>query len=126
MQSSWLSSFSLSDNIIGYIIEGPYDDAMVQKIQREVWKKLEVYDKLNFYIEDTHNARFFPMAILKSIPFKLKTGNRFEKVAVVTDRKWLRYISNFENLIFRAEIRVFSGKRRLEAIHWISHQQEFL
>lgn len=116
-----LSSFSLADNIIGFIIDGPYDEIAVEKIQSEVNEKLIIYDKVNLYLEDTINADISFKAILKSLPFKLKTGNRFDKVAIVTDRKWLQIISNLEKLFFNAEIRIFSGEDRLEAIQWISH-----
>lgn len=116
-----LSSFTLADNIIGFIVDGPYDELAVEKIQLEVNEKLQVYDKVNLYLEDTINAEISLKAILKNLPFKLKTGNRFEKVAVVTDRKWLQAFSNFEKLFFNAEIRTFAGQDRLEAIQWISH-----
>lgn len=116
-----LSSFSLADNIIGFIIDGPYDEMAVEKIQSEVNEKLEVYEKVSLYIEDTVNADISLKAVLKNLPFKIRTGNRFERVAVVTDRKWLQVISNLEKLFFNAEIRIFSCENRLEAIHWISH-----
>lgn len=116
-----LSSFTLSDDIIGFIVDGPYDEEAAQIIQTEINEKLEIYDKVSFYIEDTVNAEISSKAILKSLPFKIKTGNRFEKVAVVTDRKWLKVVSNLEKLFFNAEIRVFSTQQRLEAIQWISH-----
>ncbi|HLT49720.1 MAG TPA: STAS/SEC14 domain-containing protein [Aequorivita sp.] len=119
--SPMLSSFSLADNIIGFIVDGPYDDLAVERIQKQVKEKLETFDKLNLYIEDTVNADISLKAVVKSVPFKLKTGNRFEKVAVVTDRKWLQVVSNLEKLFFSAEIRIFSGEQRLEAIQWISH-----
>ncbi|MDC8001837.1 STAS/SEC14 domain-containing protein [Aequorivita todarodis] len=116
-----LSSFTLADNIIGFIIDGPYDEHAIERIQTQVKERLEVFDKLNLYIEDTVNADISLKAVVKSIPFKLKTGNRFERVAVVTDRKWLQIISNLEKLFFNAEIRIFSVQQRLEAIQWISH-----
>ncbi|OAD91682.1 hypothetical protein A7A78_11665 [Aequorivita soesokkakensis] len=116
-----LSTFSLADNIIGFIVDGPYDEHAVEKIQSEVNEKLEVYEKVSLYIEDTVNADISLKAILKSLPFKIKTGNRFERVAVVTDRKWLQVISNLEKLFFNAELRLFSSQQRLEAIQWISH-----
>ncbi|MCB0464776.1 MAG: STAS/SEC14 domain-containing protein [Aequorivita sp.] len=116
-----LSSFTLADNIIGFIVDGSYDDIAVEKIQAQVKEKLEIFDKLNLYIEDTVNADISLKAVMKSVPFKLKTGNRFERVAVVTDRKWLQVISNLEKLFFSAEIRIFSSQNRLEAIQWISH-----
>ena len=116
-----LSTFTLSDDIIGFIIDGPYDENAIEIIQAEINEKLEVYNKVSFYIEDTVNAEISSKAILKSLPFKIKTGNRFERVAVVTDRKWLKVVSNLEKLFFNAEIRVFSTQQRLEAIQWISH-----
>ncbi len=116
-----LSSFTLADNIIGFIVDGPYDERALERIQTEVNEKLEVFNKLNFYIEDTVNADISLKTVVKSIPFKLKTGNRFDKVAVVTDRKWLQVVSNLEKLFFNAEIRIFSSHERLEAIQWISH-----
>lgn len=116
-----LSSFTLSDDIIGFIVDGPYDEYAVEKIQSEVNEKLELYDKVSLYIEDTVNADISLKAILKNLPFKIKTGNRFDRVAVVTDRKWLQAISNLEKLFFNAEIRVFSTQHRIDAIQWISH-----
>ncbi len=116
-----LSSFTLADNIIGFIVDGSYDEFAVEKIQFEVNEKLEVFDKVNLYLEDTINAEISFKAVLKNLPFKIKTENRFDKVAVVTDRKWLQVFSNLEKLFSNAEIRVFSGQNRLEAIHWISH-----
>ena len=116
-----LSTFTLSDDIIGFIVDGPYDENAVEIIQSEINEKLELYDKVSFYIEDTVNAEISSKALLKNLPFKIKTGNRFEKVAVVTDRKWIKVVSNLEKLFFNAEIKVFSTEQRLEAIQWISH-----
>lgn len=116
-----ISSFTLADNIIGFIVDGPYNDSSVEKIQDEVYNKLAVFDKVNLYIEDTANADISLKAVLKSLPFKIKTGNRFERVAVVTDRKWLQIVSTLEKLFFNAELRIFSTHHRLEAIQWISH-----
>lgn len=120
MPSPILSSFSLSDNIIGFIIDGPYDELALDKVQQEIYKKLEVYEKVNFYIEDTINAEISLKTVLKNVPFKIKTANRFEKVAVVTDRKWLQFVSSLEKLFFNAELRIFPTERRLDAIQWIT------
>ncbi|MDN3725255.1 STAS/SEC14 domain-containing protein [Aequorivita sp. SDUM287046] len=116
-----LSTFNLADNIIGFIVDGSYDERAVESIQTQVIEKLELFDKLSLYIEDTENADISIKSVMKNVPFKLKTGNRFQKVAVVTDRKWLQVVSNFEKLFFSAEIRIFSGHQRLDAIQWISH-----
>ena len=120
-QLPMLSSFSLADNIIGFIIDGPYTEDSIDKVQNEILDRLEVFSSVSFYIEDTSNAEISLKAVLKSIPFKVKTGNRFDKVAVVTDRKWLQLFSSIERLFVNAEIRLYSTQQRLEAIQWISH-----
>lgn len=116
-----LSSFSLADNIIGFIIDGPYTEDSIDKVQNEILNKLEIFDRVSFYIEDTSNAEISVKAVVKSLPFKIKTGNRFDRVAVVTDRKWLQFVSTLEKLFFNAELRIFTTQQRLEAIQWISH-----
>ncbi len=116
-----LSTFTLADDIIGFIIDGPYGDEAIEKIQTEVNEKLEIYDKVNLYIEDTVNADISLKAVIKSIPFKVRTANRFQKVAVVTDRKWLQLVSFLEKLFFNAELKIFTTDQRLEALQWISH-----
>lgn len=116
-----LSTFSLADNNIGFIVDGPFDERAVEKMQSEINQKLELFDRVNLYLEDTAKAEISFKAILKNLPFKLKTANRFDRVAVVTDRKWLQIISVLEKLFFNAEIRLFSTQQRLEAIQWISH-----
>lgn len=120
MKHPLLSSFSLSDNIIGFIIDGPYDKAMIENVQTEIKKKLEVYEKLNFYIEDTANAEISLVKMIINLPFKIRIGNRFDKIAIVTDRNWMRVIRNFENLFLNADLRVYSSDQRMEAIQWIS------
>lgn len=116
-----LSTFTLADNIIGFIVEGPYDELAVENIQHHVAERLKNYDRVNLYIEDTANADISYRAVLKGMPFKIKSANRFDRVAVVTDRKWLQIITHMEKLFFNAEIGVFSSNQRLEAIQWISH-----
>jgi|SRR5690606_23399614 len=116
-----LSTFSLSDNIIGFIIEEAFDEYSAEKIQNEVGEKLEIYEKVNFYIEDNIKKDISLKAVLKTLSFKIKTANRFERVAVVTDRKWILVIAYIEKLFLNAEIRIFTSRQRLEAIHWISH-----
>lgn len=116
-----LSSFSLADTIIGFIVEGPYDEALIEEIQATINEKLEIFDKLNFYIEVTTTAEISVKSVIKNIFYKIKMGNRFEKVAVVTDRKLLKIITKVESLFLNAEVRIYPSNQRLEAIQWISH-----
>ena len=115
-----LSTFTLADNIIGFIIDGPYDEYAADKIQQEVNRKLEVYEKVNFYLEDNIKSDISLKAVMKTLAFKMKTTNKFQKVAVVTDRKWIQIIAYIEKVFLNAEIRIFPTQQRMEAIQWIS------
>lgn len=115
-----LSSFSFSDNRIGFIIDGPYDEEAMEKIQFEITEKLKKFDKLNLYIEDTPNAEISLKSMIVKLPFKIKIGRHFTKVAIVSDRKGVHLIRAFERVFFSGEFRQFSSSRRLEAIKWIS------
>lgn len=121
MDSLNLSYFDLSDNTIGFIIDGLYDEAMIENVQAEVKKKLMIYEKVNFYIEDTENAGISLIKMIRNLPFKIKLAHRFEKIAVVTDRKWVRIFRISENCFFKADLKVFTSKQRIEAIQWVSH-----
>lgn len=121
MASPLLSTFSLSDNIIGFIIDGPYDEQVVKKIENSISKKLEIFDRVNFYIEDTLTAKPSTVAILKSLVYKYRTRKRFEKVAIVTDRKWLHIFCKMEKLFLGVDMRIYLTKDRLKAIQWITY-----
>jgi len=120
MDSPNLSSFYLSDNTIGFIVDGPYDELMVAAIQLEISIKMKLYGNVNLYLEDTANARISIITILRGLPFKIKMSKHFNKVAVVTDRNWMRVVRRFERIFLKTEIKVFSTKKRIDAIQWIS------
>lgn len=114
------SSFSFSDNTIGFIIDGPYDEETIAKVRSQITEKLKKFDKLNLYIEDTPNAEISLKSLIANLPYKIKIGSHFNKVAVVSDRKWVHLIRAFERLFFSGEIRQFPSAKRLEAIQWVS------
>jgi|SRR5690606_26107253 len=116
-----LSTFSLSDNIMGFILDGPYDDIESDKLRAGINEKLEDFEMIRFYVEDSGNSEISFKTVLKDVLFKLRTANKFEKVAIVTDRKWLHAIIMLEKLFINADIRFFPTQQRLQAIHWISH-----
>lgn len=116
-----LSTFSFSENTIGFIIDGPYDEESILKVQSEISEKLKEFDKINLYIEDTMNAEISLKDMLSHLPYKIKIGKHFNKVAVVSDRNWLHLMRAFESLFFSGEFRHFRSAKRMEAIQWISH-----
>lgn len=74
------ATFCLSDTILGFIINGRYDKVTIEKIQIQVCEKLEIYDKVSVYIEDTSDADISFKGILQSFPFKIKTPTVLRKL----------------------------------------------
>ena len=116
-----LSTFSFSENTIGFIIDGPYDEESILKVKSEISEKLKEFDKINLYIEDTTNAEISVKTIFSNLPYKIEIGKHLNKVAFVSDRNWLHLMRAFESLFCSGEFRHFRSSKRLEAIQWISN-----
>lgn len=117
-----LSSFSFSKDTVGFILEGTFDNNTSEKLHQEVLEKLTVYPKINLYLEDDGIEEFTLPSLVKELLFKLKHADKFTKVAIVSDQKWLKMCGSIENMIMTAQVKNFSVSERLEAISWIAHK----
>ena len=115
-----LSSFSFSEKTIGFLIEGKFDEKILDKIHLEIIEKLHIFDKINLYLEDSSIDSFSLSTVVEEITFKIKHANRFHKIALVTDRKWIHLCASFDNLFMDANVKSFSTEDRLDAIAWIA------
>lgn len=114
-----LSDFSFSDNTVGFLIEGDFGEDTVSKLIATIEAKLDFYDSINLYIEDTGIDHFSLKALSEEILFKFRHAERFSKVALVTDRKWLKACNNLLDLFKNTKARNFSTEDRLKALSWI-------
>lgn len=115
-----VSSFSFSPTVVGFIIDGHYNDQTMGDLYSKVHEKLDYVDSVSLYLEDLPSARFSLSTLIKSIKFKMAIANRVGKVAVVTDRNWIYILTSLEKLLFPGQMQIFSSKNRLDAIQWIS------
>jgi hypothetical protein len=115
-----LSAFSFSDDTIGFLIEGNFDMKTLDTLEFQIEAKLTEYDTINLYLEDTNIENFYLEAVVRQIAFKLSLNHRFKKIALVTDRKWIKLCASIENLFSNAEIKNFSSEERIKAMNWIA------
>lgn len=96
------------------------DQAVFKEMEELVIKKLKEYKKINLFIEIEKGRDISLKALMKHIGFQLENSNRFEKIAVVTDKPWFKNLLEVKDLVMKAEVEAFSHENRMEAIRWIA------
>ena len=87
------------------------DYKAVQELKGAILKKLEKHDSINlFTLDAVFIAGIFPM----------QHKNQLNKIAMVTNRKWIHMIANFNKAVIGKDMRNFTTDRRTEAIAWIA------
>ncbi len=117
-----LSTFSFSDDTVGFLIDGDFNVRTVHKLEVLIKEKLEHYDKINIYLEDSNIEDFHLGAVIKEVKFKIENDRKFNKIALVSDRKWIKLCVAIENLFLNASIKSFSTEDRLKAMSWIAQR----
>ena len=115
-----LSDFSFSDTTVGFLIEGNFNSETVDTFIEKIKAKLEQFDKINLYIEDTGIETFSLPAVVKEVMFKIKHADHFNKVAVVSDRKWIHSCGEIVSLFTNSNTQNFTSEERMKAIAWIA------
>ncbi|GAA4308124.1 hypothetical protein GCM10023115_37410 [Pontixanthobacter gangjinensis] len=115
-----LATFDLAGHVIGLIIDKDLTDEMLQKIIGEIQEKLDVYEKINVFVELEKDRHITLKALFKGIKFKYSNAENFDKIAIVTDSAIFQNAVNLSDTFLDVEVRTFDLKDRLEAIQWIS------
>jgi len=115
-----LSTFDLAGHVIGLIVNQDLTDETLDEVISEIKLKLEVYERVNVYIELEKGKHITFSALLKGIKFKYSNSEYFDKIAIVTDSNWFQNAVNVSDILLDVEVRTYDLQDRLEAIQWIS------
>jgi len=118
-----LSNFSLSDETVGYLIDGVMDKAAIVELRDRILEKMESYDKINLYLEDVNIESFSFSAVMIATLFPVEHKDRFHKIALVTDRKWIHALGILDTVLVGVTIRNFDVSERLNAVSWIANSE---
>ncbi|WP_373055696.1 STAS/SEC14 domain-containing protein [Zunongwangia sp. H14] len=113
-------TFSLADNVIGFIIDSNVDEEIAESLQQEVLQKMQKYGKVNLFLEIRKGKEISTKAFLKNVLFNIRHSGDFHKIAIVSDLKWLKGAMSFKDILVAAEIQNFPNNERLTALSWIS------
>lgn len=109
-----------ADNVIGVSIRGNVnikDFELVANFIREV----EIhYEFLRIYVEIQDIQGICIDTLLKKIEFTLTSFHRFEKQAIVIDKKWIQKLEIMNDLLVASvKVKFFTFEDRCEARCWI-------
>ena len=105
---------------MGYIIEGSMDYKAIQELKKAVLEMLKEHKTINLYLEDKNIERFSLDAIFIASIFPIQHLTQLNKIAMVTNRKLIHAIANFNKALVGVEIRNFTIEERLEAMSWVA------
>ena len=109
---------------IGETVAGDDLDAVTRSID----SALATHDHLSLFLAFDDWTSITPAAVLKEVGLGLRhLGHldRFERVAVLTDKKWLQTAAGLKGaLIPGVEVRAFPLAERSDALDWITEHPE--
>ncbi|GEQ85446.1 hypothetical protein ULMS_09540 [Patiriisocius marinistellae] len=115
-----LSTFSFSENTIGFLITGQFNSATIDELQEIILERIESHGTINLFMEDDGIENFTLSAVMQEIYFKHKNSTNIDKIAIVSDHKWMSICVTFENLFLSSRVKHFTIENRLNALNWIS------
>jgi len=111
------------DNTYAVRVSGKLDHEDYQKFLPELEELLEENEKISLLIEfdDFHGADL--TAIKDDFNFGRKHNEDFEKLAVVGDKKWLKWMILFSKPFLKAEIKYFERPDLQSAWDWLREKE---
>lgn len=113
------TSFEFSDNVLGIILEQKLDSEHLQQIQKMLQDKIDEFNQISVYLEDRNNDGITLMAVLKDLAFEMSHRRSLQKIAVVTDAKFFKMVTDMKEKLVGAEVESFDSEERMRAMNWV-------
>lgn len=110
---------NIADDTLGFVYENLLEQTGVDEIKKAIEKKLEVHQRINIYLEEDDVDEIELRAFLDHVVFDIIHADRIRKVAIVSNRKWIRGMAKIKDLIVPTEVKAFASKDRVDALCWV-------
>lgn len=108
------------DAVIGYRINGRINVDDIGNIKRLIEDKIQRHPKLRVYVEVINLDGISFEALVDDLKLAFKHYDKFERKAVVTDKKWIQTLSPIAGRFFPGiEVKCYSFTDRDKALEWI-------
>ena len=115
-----VSTFKFADDVVGILITEDLDLEKISEVHKLILERVEKHKKINLYVEIEEGRHISMPAFFKDVAFKFTNGNKFKRIAVVTDINWFQNAMEIKDLLMDAEVQSFRLVDRLKAISWIA------
>ena len=107
--------------VVGFHIDGHVKKPELARLLGVLKEKLGRHETLRLYIEWEEFEGMSAEAFLKDLGFGLKHWDRFERKAIVTDRRWMHTAARAADRFFpHIEVKAFAEDEEAAARAWIS------
>lgn len=110
---------NITEDTMGFVFENIISQAGVDEMKSRIASKLKGHKIINLYIEEDQVNEIKLGAFFDQVFFDISYQDRIKKLAVVSDRRWVRGISKLKDLLINTEVRAFELTERVEAICWV-------
>jgi hypothetical protein len=108
------------EDVVGYRISGRIHRSDLDRVIGEIELLLKHHDKLRIYAEVESLDGITIPALIEDLRFGLQRLRRFEREAIVSDKKWLATLAGIGDKLFPSiEVRHFSWDQKIEALAWV-------
>jgi hypothetical protein len=111
-------------HVAAFRVSGKLTPDDYERMYGEVDTKLQSHEHIGIYADAQELAGVTAKALAKDLAFafgRLGEFRRFPRGAVVTDRSWLRRVTQLSNALLRSiELRTFGSAERVAAMSWVA------
>lgn len=114
-----MTSIQADQNIVYTIAEGKLEDEDYNRIIPLLEEKISTFGKIRWYFEMKDFHGWSVSALWKDLKFDFQNRNRFDRVAIIGDKKWEKGMTKLMKPFTDAEITFFKSEDREKAKYWI-------
>lgn len=83
--------------------------------------KIKSHGKVRLYCEIDNVSTITSEAIKEDLKFDIKHLTDFEKVAIIGERGWEKWLTKIGSVFTSAEVRYYEPQQKAEAMKWVTH-----
>ena len=113
------TTFEFSDNVLGIILEQKMTSENLKQIQKMLQEMIDRHSEVRIYLEDKNNDGISLPAALKDLTYEMSRKRALKKIAVVTDAKFFKLVTEVKEKLLDTEVESFGKENRMQAMNWV-------
>ena len=119
-----ITEFLKEKNILGFELSGKLTDEDYQIFVPEIERNLKRHDKLRILVVFKDFKGWDLHALWDDVKFDIQHFNDFEKIAMVGEKSWQKWMSIICKPFTMARVKYFEKREFAEAMDWLEKDPE--